>query len=398
MSLLNNYLEYTKNHESCEIYHKWCMIAMVGAILSGRCWTHLGYFKLNPNFFLVLAGPPALPRKTDALDLITEMVSPLRNEYVFFSSESGSAANLIDEFEASQLSCKIPGQVEPHTYMNLITVNDEITNFLPKEDRILHSFLLGLYKGKVEHKHGTRYRGTTSLFNVSYSLLTATTHDFFKGKDYNAYVSSGFTSRCIILYLDRKKGNFRTAKPDQELKKEIQKDLLKMMQITGAIEFSEVAEDTFFDWYKEFPTKLEDFKGTTATLAYYGRKQTHVRKVALVLWAMDYIGEKQVIKEICPKHVKEAIEIIEDAEQYLTAGLKTGGSAPDAEQLNAVITYFQSHIGTWVSRRQLIRFFMRDINALTMEEILGRLVEIGGLKVESVGGSPTYLFKGIEGD
>ena len=52
------YFEYTGETESPQIYHRWCALSMVGALLGRRVYLPFGHAPIYPNMYIMLEGNP----------------------------------------------------------------------------------------------------------------------------------------------------------------------------------------------------------------------------------------------------------------------------------------------------------------------------------------------------
>jgi hypothetical protein len=400
-NLLDLYLEYTEPHEARTIYHKWCIISTVASIISGRCWTRLGFGKLDPNLFIVLAGPPGIPRKTAALRTMQDVFLPLIPEsYLQVSTGSpASTRELLHLLEKSELNCTVVNELEEfedQPYMTFMQFSSELSNFIKQKDTEFSNMLLELFDGSLDFKRSTFHHGSTEVRNASLNILAATTNSFFEEISFREHIKSGLSSRFIFIYLDDRRGNYPDPDFDLELKKKIQDRLFKLSKVTGYIPFSEKAKKVYLDWYSTQPTKATG-KMNKNTLSYIARKQTYVRKLCLILFAMDYVREgSNMASEVFPIQVERAIELVNEVEGYMMCAYGKSGRSPDSEDINDILVYFQSRPGEWVSKQELIHRFMKDMRREVLESLLTILsTEMDALETKMMSGRPIYLFKGL---
>lgn len=401
MNIIQKYLKYTKEHEAREIYHKWCIISAIASCLSGRCWTTLGYDKLNPNFFIVLAGPPAIPRKSAAIRTLLNLIQPLIDEGIInTTAESVTHREILNSLARSTLACPGIKNIDgsDYEYMSLHTIASELVNFIKVKDKDsekLAGLLLQLFDGEVKYEHGTATQGTAKLKNVSLNLLAATTGKFFSGGVFNAHIDSGFASRCIFIWLDDRRANNPDPDINVTLKEEIQREFFKLINVTGHIPFSKEGKVCYDSWYKEQSLTI-DTNVPKNMISYYGRRQTYVRKLSLVFWSLDYIQEG-VNKEIGSVHVEEAIKTTLEMEKYMSRAYTKSGRSSDILDVNEVISYFQQHRGEWISRMELGNIFsIRDMKPETLDYIINSMYrEMGVLEQCMVGTKMKYRFMGI---
>lgn len=63
---ISSYLDYQSNNESADIYHRWCALSGISAILNNQYYFQHGNFVINPNQYIMLMGIPGA-RKSYAI-------------------------------------------------------------------------------------------------------------------------------------------------------------------------------------------------------------------------------------------------------------------------------------------------------------------------------------------
>lgn len=71
---LDLYLHYTERTEPPYIYHRWCAISILAAILGRNFYLQHGHFKVYPNIYCVLVGEPGA-RKSTAIRIARKLLS-----------------------------------------------------------------------------------------------------------------------------------------------------------------------------------------------------------------------------------------------------------------------------------------------------------------------------------
>ena len=69
----DQYLDYTKDTEACSIYHRWCSIISISALLARNVYLKFGHFTVYPNIYGMLIGEPGA-RKTTAIKIAKELL------------------------------------------------------------------------------------------------------------------------------------------------------------------------------------------------------------------------------------------------------------------------------------------------------------------------------------
>ena len=74
---ISSYLRYVQNTEPPGMYHLWCAITTISAILQRKCRLEWGSLTFFPNMYVVLVGPPAA-RKGTSMNLARGFLEDLQ--------------------------------------------------------------------------------------------------------------------------------------------------------------------------------------------------------------------------------------------------------------------------------------------------------------------------------
>ena len=92
-------MEYTLDTESPDNYHFWTAITILGAITKRQVWLDMNMFKVYPNFYVFLIGPPAARKSAAAaIGVRLAVQAGLRK----FSDKITDAALIKDLSEATE--------------------------------------------------------------------------------------------------------------------------------------------------------------------------------------------------------------------------------------------------------------------------------------------------------
>ena len=372
MNIIEMYLKYTEPHEAKTIFHLWSFLSVCASILSGRCWSTLGYGILKPNLFIILTGPPA-SRKSAAIETAMEMIDPLLdNDDLVLSSESITFRGLTKELVASNKSFTVGD--ETVNYMNLFASASELTSFLDTNDKKLMNFMLEAFDGKIRrHRHSTASCGSDEMRNISINLLAGTTKKFLQDHTFSDHVESGFASRLLFLMEDQRRFNNPDPELDFELKNQIIRKLFQLTTITGYIPFLGKGKEEFVNWYKTQPLGI-DKTVPSSMIPYAGRRQTYVRKLSLIMWCLEYIEDMSLERIVQARHVTQALKLIKGAEQHIRKAYDTSGRSPDILSINEIEAYFKERENTFISKKQIYEHFHKDVTPQVLDSILDNMV------------------------
>lgn len=390
MNWIDQYMEYTKEHEAVAWYHEWCALSCLASAVGRKCWTQLGYSYIYPNLFVILVGPAALPRKTEALRVAISFLNALEDEgYIHTSSESVTMAKLCDDLRMAEDSVDING--EKYSFCALTTLTDELGSFIKRGDAELIRLLIKLYNCEPRHRHGTRQSGTVLLRNTCLNLLAATTPSLFKGVEFEEQVQTGFTSRCIFLFAETRRFNNSFPIVDEGLQKRLIDALFRLAEITGEIPLNKEAQEFFDTWYNNLPLIPDTIP---ALKPYYGRKQTHIRKVAMIYTLLDMLeGGNQITSQ---SHIERAIQTLDQAEEHMQDAFVGMGRSPELADMEDIIATIQLS-GRWVSKTEIMMKHKSDIPPKLVLEILNNLyTELRCIDKRHSGENIWYKWKGMK--
>ena len=142
-NILSSYLNYTAQSESPTRYHIWCFLGVVAAALQRKVWIDMNFFKVFPNMYVVLVGPPGV-KKTTAIRIATNLVSS--NPDIHISADATTREALIKAMKDAQQTISFEGsEMKIGFHSSLTIVSEELSVFLGKENHALLSFLTNLY-------------------------------------------------------------------------------------------------------------------------------------------------------------------------------------------------------------------------------------------------------------
>lgn len=355
MTWLEMYHEYTKEAEPITAYHEWAGLFCISSALSARCWTNLGFGKIYPNLYVVLVGLPAKTRKGAAIEIACSMLQPLEDEFLIYtSSESITGPKLIHDMQETKTMVEIDDK--PYEYMGLAATSSELATFLKRNADDLVTLLIELFDGKAKYRHGTIKHSTKHLKNTCLNMLAGTVPSFFQATGFEAHINTGLTSRCIFIYADDRRWNKADPYIDEKLHLELIGQLRKMTEICGLIPLSHDANKYFNLWYEKLP---QNPKVIPALMPYYGRKQMHVRTVAMLCTAMDIVKGAKQVTEI--KHLQSAIEIVKRAEELMAPVFKKTGRVVGLKDIDDIKETVKKAKG-WITYGDIVRKHHYDIS------------------------------------
>lgn len=310
---LGEYLEYTKDNEAPELFHKWSGVSIIGHVLGRKCYLDRGYFQTYPGqLMVILVGPPAV-RKSTAINIAGNLVRKVPS--VRIVSDKLSARTLIEQMDRGEVyDERIKGTRQANS--EVLVLATELAAFLPKQNYVeeIIPLLTKLSDAEDDFHYQTIAGGDIFLYNPLVSLLAASTPDWLSTSIPESSYGGGFMSRLLFVFQDSSPRI--NARPERNanldrLRTILTIRLLKFAELEGPFEWSKGAEkwwDAFYKKWKANPNlKFSGFLG-----GYAGRRPEHMLRVAMVmavsarnellLTAPDLIRADQWLKEIEDEH------------------------------------------------------------------------------------------------
>jgi hypothetical protein len=389
-------MDFTKEHEAQNYYHKWCALSCVASALSRRVWVKLGFGKLYPNLYIILVGPPGAARKGATLDVAIDIMNMAKRQGIINTiAESITHREIHDALQEAKTEIKIDGS--HYTYMSATVVSAELESFIKLDDRKLVVALTDLFDCRDEHRYHTHGKGKVDLENVCLNILGGTVPDFISSASRTgSMVGTGFTSRCIFLYAKSRKMNRMFPPVDIDTLVYLADGLCKIGTLKGQIPFTEDATNFIVDWYEK-KMKIPE-NALPQMLPFYERKQAHTLKVAMLRAAIDTLEGNAFCINI--EHLKKAIEDVTEAEPYMAAAFKGVGKSDEYSIINSICAQLEQakdahseHL--WLSKSDIFHENIADATPQMIQITLDTL--IGSMRVvdtQVIKGQQHYKWKG----
>lgn len=316
---LDDFYWHTMGFETTNLFAFWTGIAGLSAILQRSVHVRFGD-GLYPNFFIILVAPPALCRKSTALQrwdkIESLMFEATPNEALKFKRQvpviRGKATP--EQMFASMANKKkmLTSGDEIVSDANLVIRVSELTTMLNKAqyNMTLVDKLTDFYDCKDHDTDSTISRGTTELDNIFATLWGATTPDSLAESIPPEAFGGGFMSRCILVeeaeaHRIISRPYFPSTCPDKD--EMAQRLLWILANKSGEFTLDQEADDYYEAWYVKDITQLRAKAARGETDHRDNRKSIHVLKLALVIAAQRY----DLSRYITIDDLKMAISILE---------------------------------------------------------------------------------------
>jgi len=375
---IDSYLKFTSQDEPRETFRSFTAISTIAACLQRKC--HVNWEKtIYPNLYIVLVGPPA-SRKNTAIEPAEAMLIELG---IQVSAQATTREALIKSLkEIGELP-----QISEETIItpqdaSMTIVSSEFTVFIGIRNLDLISLLCDWYDCKDSWTYRTKHMGTDAIKNVWVNLLAGTTPTALKDALPRETVGMGLTSRIIFVY-EEDKAKVVMYSPavdvwDEELgevrklddSKHEEWDTLRLDLIHDLSQIS-MMRGTFVptkDYHKEYylwrtsHEKNMPFRGTMLE-NYSNRKQTHVRKLSMIMSA-----SRSNDMMLTDNDLAKSLTALNKVELKMSNTFSGIGKSDIAETTSRVMHLLARR--KTIKMSELQRLFWNDADMLTLERIV----------------------------
>lgn len=332
--LFDSYFTYVEKTEPPLLFHRWCFLASVGALLGRQFRLPFGDFHIYPNQYVMLIGDPGT-RKSTAIKLAAKIITAVG--YDKFAAERTSKEKFLLDLEGletddansvnslfTELDSTVPREV-------FITA-DEFNEFVGSGNLEFLSLLGSLWdwdKPESPFKQRLKTSRSVNIYQPTISILAGNTHAGFSEAFPPQALGQGFMSRLLLVHGEAsgKKIAF-PEKPPDSVKLELVSTLREMqLKVSGDATMTSKAESMLQTIYNSFQG-LED-----ARFKHYStRRYTHLLKLCLIITALN------LRTEIRMEDVLVANTILTYTEHKMPSAMGEFGKAKNADVASRIIS------------------------------------------------------------
>jgi hypothetical protein len=279
MSFLSDYRLYTDGTEAHPTYHTFSALVALSSIISRRVWVEQGYFKVYPNLYVVLVGPPG-NRKTSAMSISKGLIRELK--VIPFSAEASTKEKLVlDMFDQERAIENIrPEWIAQKIYSPMAVIVTELSEFLGANSVGMINFLTTVYDQDF-YETRTKNKGDVLVSGPYLNLLACTTPDWITTYLRGDVISGGFSRRAIFVLETGKSGRnpFPQVTPEARLAwSRILDYSQKLLKIHGQFNWEPSARAFYSQWYTTLEMPTDE-----TTIGYFETKHMQLLKISMLL-------------------------------------------------------------------------------------------------------------------
>jgi len=313
-SWLRTYLRYTEKHEAPELFHFWVGISLISAVLGRKTHINKGYYRLYPNFFVVLVAGSARCRKSTAIEIGANLLVDIPTVKVTAGKTS------TERFIVDQIWDGTKTKTQPTSYVKA----DELSVFLTKDqqgDKLI-DVLTKLFDCPRDFPYRTLSKGELILKEPYVTIIAGTQPASLAKVLPDTAFGGGFASRIMFVYqADTPRRNaLPELSPEETLMGiELKKRLEEISEVEGEYYLVPDAKSYYIQWYGKMEAPDDDKLD-----GFFGRKADHVLRLCMILRASQGVGF-----DISLKHVNAAITAIDTIEALMGDAFHDVGKSPE---------------------------------------------------------------------
>lgn len=340
-AIFDKYFEYNEHTEAPIIFHRWSLVACLGAALGRSYYLPFGDFRIFPNIFCMLLGDPGT-RKSSAIKSAKKIL--MAAGYDKFAAERTSKEKFLLDLEGVEdddgtvldsnaaMRNLFGSDSTVGDPREVFVVADEFNEFVGSSNLEFLSLLGNLWdwdSPDAVFKQRLKTSRSVSIYQPTVSILAGNTHAGFAAAFPPDSLGQGFMSRLLLVFGESsgKKIAF-PEKPSDSLRASLVEQVMEMRtHVHGEAKISSKARGMLEVIYRTFEG-LED-----ARFKHYStRRFTHLLKLCLI------IAASRISTEIGVEDVLLANTLLSFTEHRMPQAMGEFGKAKHADVAARIIS------------------------------------------------------------
>lgn len=340
--LISKYIDLVSDTEVPKLFHRWSILAGIGAILGRRVWVDAGIDLYYPNLYVMFVAPPGT-KKSTAIKIVKRFLK--KANYVNFSAERTTKEKFLIDLASGLSDGDEFGLLDKAVFADLAAdgddretfiTADEFTNFFGNNILEFVSLLGELWDYKGEYTLRVKNSESVIIPNPYVSILSGCTPETMHSAFPASVIGQGFFSRLLFVYAKGTDKSIAFPTPmNEDIMDEFATELLQMRaQVSGEIKLTSGARKLLEEIYSS-PHQISDSRFTY----YAARRFPQLLKLCLIHAVADF---SEVIDT---QHVRRANTILYHTEYYMPRALGALGRAADSEVSHKVVEIIEANPG-----------------------------------------------------
>jgi hypothetical protein len=370
MNFFANYMKYCEGCETPEIYDLWSSLATMSSIVSRRVWVNQGYFRIYPNLYVVLVGPPG-GRKTTAMNVCKDMLTELKT--INFAATCMTKEAMCKYMVQSCIKTfTIPdsGQIKEYTPITMCLT--ELSHFLGANSAHMIDFLTTIYDQEF-YDAKTKNKGDDIIPAPYLTILACTTPSNITRYLKEDVISGGFSRRTLFAYEtdDGEPIPYPEVTPEAQAAWDSCVAYARSLEgICGEFTWDPKAKDWYGKWYCDFHNSLKNHH-EQLTRGYLKSKHVQLLKISMLV----ALAEEHVLV-LKRDHLEIALDMLNRLEKNLHKVYEGMGR----NELNAISARLIELLETAkrpLPEKEVVGMLYRDADTAEIYSLLNHLHSVG---------------------
>lgn len=391
-NFIDLYLEYCKDTEPPTIYHRWCALVGIAALLGRNAYIQHGHFKVFPNMYSLIVGESGA-RKGTAIKMMCGLLREA--EYEFFApnrasqeqfmadlyvgmNKIGTEDEKLDTSEnKTQTMKELFGVDSDDSARECFIALDEFNTFMGHGNINFITCLTDLWNYEGKYKYRFRNGKSVLVPNPTINILGGITSVGLSQAFPVEVIGQGFFSRILMIFSDPSgKKITRIPTPDLKLKAQLVTILQRIKNfIQGELYISEDAWTMLDEIYQNYK-ELKDVRFKS----YSTRRFDNLLKLCMVVAASRVTGN---IDTSC---VEYANTILHYTEYFMPRALGEFGKARNSDVAVKILELLEKADKPLDIAKDIWPNVRRDLDsAKQLEEILRGLHQADKIQMVKAG-------------
>jgi len=372
---ITRYVAFQGPTESAAVYHRWCAISMIAAIVGRRAFMSFGHTVMYPNMYTLLLGKPG-DRKSSAIKAAKAMAASAG--FTKFAATRTTREAFLLDLEGLHADGGAVEQdqllefLDPNAPKEVYIVADEFDEFIGLNN-VNFVRLLGVlwdYDEEIPYRDRVKNSKSVSIKDPTVNILGGTTPTNFAMAFPPEILGQGFFSRLLLVHGERN-SNRNTLGAPQDMDEKLA--LIQQLQeisctCAGSITHTPGAFEILDTIYKNpEPFTIADSRFES----YQNRRFTHLLKLAMVT------ALAAGVRCIDTQHVIYANTMLAYTEKFMPRALGEFGKSKHSEISNKIMEKLYASDGI-VTHMELFAALSTDLGNINELVSLVQALEYSG--------------------
>lgn len=383
--------------EAPRMFHFWTGVSVIAAVLQRKVWIDQKIFQWTPNFYIVFVGPPGVVTKSTTMRGGFKLLSKVPG--IHRGPQSMTWQGMIKAFVNASGAVKIGEGDKALFYpMACITCDvSELGTFLKPTDQEMTNFLIDMWDGQIGGwKREIKSEDAIVIENPWLNIIGCTTPSWLRDNFSSTTIYGGLTSRCVFVWGEKKErliaypGRMVHDAEYERREELLINDLRHIATLKGQMHVTPEAEEFGQKWYDDhWEGSRPEHAASERFDGYWGRKQTHVHKLAMILSAAE--SDDLIIHK---HHIELSIAIITGLEADMIKVFDSIGTTDAIQHTDEIIALVKRSKNKEIPYVELWQRCMRHMDDQQFQAAVNGGIKAQYLRSVNRRGAEVYIMLG----